>query len=154
MPKNPMAFVPLLCKLLQRRSPKPSRHCSISTNRASCFPQQKPAGIWCNHRRYQPLQDSPHPNQPRHKRAEPDSPPPAAGQGDLGRTYRSTRPRLLIFHLQTQDIRGEMFAGGQGLAAPLPGVAVAPSSRCHMRVLVAIRARPVLIWRLFIHSLQ
>lgn len=50
--------------------------------------------------------------------------------------------------------KGPKVRRGRGVAAPLPGLAVAPSFRCHTGMVAAIRARAVLIWGLFIHSLQ
>lgn len=154
--KAPQVFAPPLRKLLQRqRAPQsPLRHCGISTGRASCFPQRKTDGFWCKRGWCQPGQDSPRPNQPRRERAEPDSPPPVAGE-DLGRTYRSARPRLLLFSPANTRHKGpNVFAGGVRSVAPPPLDWLQPLPPFGARggAAVAIGDGPVLIWRLFTPS--
>lgn len=96
--------------------------------------QHETAGLRCRQGQLQHGWDWSHPDQP-------DSPPPEAGAGDLGHTYRSTWPSLLLFYLQTQDIKDQTFVG----PGPLP-------HWCSQRGFGGNWRWPVLIWRL--HALS
>lgn len=108
--KNPTVFVPLLCKAAPQTLPKAFKALQYCHRLSQLLPPAETSQSLVQ------TQGCCEPwvtlKQPQHRRAGPGSPPPAARKGDLGCTYRSTRPRLLVFHLQTQDIRDKMFPGG------------------------------------------
>lgn len=94
-----------------------------------------------------------------------DSGDPKAAPAQESRTWQpstSSQKRRFGLHLPQHEAQtiglspANTRHKGQNVPRGLrcPGLAVVPSSRCHTGVGVAIRARPGLIWRLFIHSLQ